>query len=739
MQGSDRRWLGAIAAAVAAVGALLPATALAQTESAAADPFAQGVVYLEADEVIDDREAGYVIARGNVEARYGDRLVRADELTYYPADGRVVAKGGVAVVLPDGSVTYADEVELKDDLTSGQALGVAVRMPNQGKVGARAFIRRDPTTNEFERAFYTACEPCAEPGEPTPRPTWRLRARKVTQDTKKQMIFYRDAVLEIKGVPVFYTPYFAHADPSAPRRSGFLIPSFGESSRTGTFFELPYYWAISKHQDLTLSPRVMSDAYPLLSFEHRRRFFSGGTILQGSMTYEQEFDDNGNAFGEEKFRGHIFGDGAFRISENWDWGFGVERVSDDLYFRRYDIDDEDKARGIYRRGSKRLLSQLFFVGQDDDFYASFAALAFQGLREGDDEDLFPVVTPLIDARAILFDDLLGGRVEGRASSAVLERSEGADSRRLTLEAEWTRPTILRNGVVATPFALARADYYDVNSVPFGSGTSSDTFGRALGLFGADLGYPLVRTEGSTRIILEPIAQLIVAPYGGNDERIPNEDSYSFDVDPAALLDHNRSTGYDVWEEGPRATVGGRATAQWGEQGGGASFFLGQSYRARDAREFAPVSGLGGSQTDIVGSASLAFDRRNSVTANFRIDDDTFDFQRFDLGAQAAYGPARFTGRYLKFDEALLSGRPKEEATLGAGLELTKNWGVFYEVNRDLDLDETRRAFIGLVFDDECTRFEIIYKQERTQDRLIGSGESIRLQLTLSTLGSFGSR
>jgi len=285
------------------------------------------LVYLEADEIFADQETGEYIARGMVEIRYGTQTLRADEVTVNPNQNRVLARGDVTIIGDDGVITYAEEAELSDDLRDGIIEGFAAQFPNGGRTGAAFAIRRGGGVTELRRAFYTACEACSSGGR---RPSWRIRARRVTQDQDAQMMYYRDAVLEVKGVPVLYAPFFAHADPASERRSGFMMPTFGESSRTGTLYELPYYWAISEHQDLMIAPRIMTDANPLVAYEHRRKFFSGDTLFQGSITNEQEIDDDGNKFGERLWRGHVFGEGAFALNQTWGWGFSVERVSDDL-------------------------------------------------------------------------------------------------------------------------------------------------------------------------------------------------------------------------------------------------------------------------------------------------------------------------------------------------------------------------------------------------------------------------
>lgn len=55
----------------------------------------------------------------------------------------------------------------------------------------------------------------------------------------------------MRNLPLFFTPYFYKSLQKVPRKSGFLIPNFGNSSRRGLMFGLGYFWAINRSYDLT--------------------------------------------------------------------------------------------------------------------------------------------------------------------------------------------------------------------------------------------------------------------------------------------------------------------------------------------------------------------------------------------------------------------------------------------------------------------------------------------------------
>jgi len=87
---------------------------------------------------------------------------------------------------------------------------------------------REQGNTELAKAVYSPCEICRE--KPDRAPLWQLRAARIIHRRDQQEIVYRDAVLEVFGVPVAYTPYFSHADPTVKRKSGFLVPNFGSTS-----------------------------------------------------------------------------------------------------------------------------------------------------------------------------------------------------------------------------------------------------------------------------------------------------------------------------------------------------------------------------------------------------------------------------------------------------------------------------------------------------------------------------
>ena len=504
----------------------------ANERAARADLLGEDGFYLESDELIDDGENRRVIARGSVEARYQGRTLRARELEYSTETGVVIARGDAVIINADGTAQFADEIELDEDLTAGVATGFSTQLGQGTKLAAATAVRRSETVTDLNRAIYTPCAICSDHGRPQ-SPTFSLQAERVTQDRNRRIIYYRNAVLRVKGVPVFYAPVFFHADPTAERASGFLIPDIELSRRRGLSYEQPYYWAISPSQDLTISPQLNERVNPFLNLDYRKRFWSGEVRGRFGYTYEQDFGDlfgidpaDGRfkrlqrdvKFGDRTHRSYVLADGRFDIDENWRWGFAAERASDDLIFRKYDIGRVYQDRGLFLADSQRLLSQLYAIRSGPRSYLSIGALSFQGLRPGDDDGTFPTIGPLVEGRWEPQSTLLGGRLRLRGGGVALFRDEnplnpnepGVDSRLASVEADWRRSITTAAGLRVEPLALVRADAYSLSDAP----GFDETVFRGTATVGAEVKWPFIRRTRTGSILLEPVVRVLLSPGPG---------------------------------------------------------------------------------------------------------------------------------------------------------------------------------------------------------------------------------
>jgi LPS-assembly protein len=695
-----------------------------------------GGFYLEANTLVQDDAHNRVIAEGSVEARYQGRTLRADELDYQRDTGVVTARGHVVMVNPDGTAQFAKSLTLDKDMSAGVAIGFAARLQDNIKIAAARTQRRDANITELDRVIFTPCDICAENGHKTP--TWSIRARKVVEDKARSTLYFQDAVVQVKGISVFYLPIFYTAAPSASRKSGFLLPVLTISGPRGVSYEQPYYQVISSSADITIAPQLNSKVNPFLNVDYRQRFYSGIMDIRAGVTDDRDFTSSGDKFGPMTARSYLLASGQFDLAPHWTWGFTAEQASDKLIFEKYSIPDVFTDRGLYAADGGRLISQIDTVRQDQNSFLSIAAVDVEGLRPGDMQSTIPTVAPLIEARYEAPDAILGGRLRIGGSAVVLTRNQspssenqpGVNSRRATLGLDWQSNITLANGLRISPFVQARGDVYNLSDLP-APFASNATISRAFGDVGADISYPLIKQTANATWILEPLAQIVVGPNVRLDPRIPNEDSQVWQFDETNLFDVNRSPGYDLYEGGQSLTLAGRATLIL-PNGGTGSLLVGRVFQAERNLNVPLRTGLQTALSDWVVGADAQLLSNVSLFSRWRLDSSSLGISNVETGVN--FTTSRVSGyvSYL-YEAASPSGGRVNSLDIHGEVWATRHWGV--TVYSILDGNAWRQNDLGLVYKDDCLRVEVLYRRNQTFNGTLGPSSAVVLRLSLATLGN----
>ncbi|WP_333590241.1 LPS-assembly protein LptD [Brevundimonas sp.] len=799
-QGLRTRLLAGAALACAPGVALAQAAPAPQpAPQAASTPGSDGLtpqaVYVDARETT--REGDVVVLNGGpgadrALARFQGHTLRAETIRYDLAGGVGGAEGQVELVSPLGDTIFADLIELDDQLRAGVAVDFATRLSNGASLMAASAVRRSENVNELNYALFTPCPICDANGPKTPSVS--IQAEKVVQNEELRAILYRNALFRVGGVPVFFLPVFAHPDPSVDRASGFLIPVPTYDEGRGVSLELPYLHVVSPSEDWLVSPQINTRVAPLLNLQWRRRFDDGVIVVRGGYTHERNFGDfdlNGDGrpesnvkFGDETNRSYLLAHARFDPDGPWRWGFTAERVSDKTLFDRYDVRDPYQDNGLYYGDRRRLISQLYAERQTRRSYVSVAAFSMQSLRVArfdpvtpalnvfENDDALPLVAPIVEARWEPNQPVFGGRLRLRGSAVSLYRDayvgspvlrpeiippgptaglDGVDTRRVTGQMDWRRAFISPAGVRWEPFVDLRADTYSIAELPPVLGLADETVTRTRATAGLDVAYPLIRRLASgADVILEPVGQLSFSTGVDQDPRIPNEDSQTVELDESSLFRMDRFPGYDLLEGGFRLTAGVRATLRW-QDGRSASLFIGRSSRGQEEHAFrVPVpddpsrlydpTGLASKTSDWVVQGT--FSPSDRVRGWFHTTvDGSGDVRRAEAAVDGRWGRRDMaTVSYIVDRSNPLGGplnRNYEFVQLAAQQFVVGNWGVTVTGIADLERDIITRSEAGIVFDDDCFRFEIGFRRDNTRVRPSGPSEGVFIRLNLATFGGTG--
>jgi LPS-assembly protein len=713
-------------------------------------------VYYEADGVEYDREGGLVTLSGHVEIWQGDRILRADRVTFDRTTGVAAAIGNVVLLEPTGQVLFASYAELNEGMKDGVLRDVRARLPQNGRLAANGGRRTGGVINELSRGVYTTCNLCAD--DPDASPLWSIRARSVLQDTENKKIEYRDAVLDMYGVPVAYFPFLAHPDPSERRASGILVPNAGYSSHLGAFASVPYYWVIDGQSDATITPILSSSQKGALDVEYRRVFNSGKVTLNGAMG-----SDN-NQFG-----GYVFTKGDFSIDDTWRWGFDINRASSSEFIRDYRIRNS---------WSTVLSSQIWIEGFGEGAYSRLDARAYQSLLGNSLVARLPFVLPRYQYSYFGEPDSLGGRFSMEAGAFNLWREQGTATQRGRLSMNWDRPFTGRFGDVWKATLHVDSAVYAAqafNESPNFGQTGAVQSAQAMPTGAMEVHLPLARDAGDWGSqTLEPVAQLIVAPNGSKygftkgpngtnvgTSNIPNEDSLDQELTDANLFALNRFSGVDRLEGGVRANVA--LKAGWNLPGGAlVDGLVGQSYRLPKSSPWLLGSGLENQASDVVSRVTFAPNSFIDLTARTRFNPhNRWDVTFGDVIASAGTSAFRLSGGYiyssvtpfLYYDYPPTGGfygatgaqpatgqqlypAPRNEITLGASTQYGK-WRASAWGRQDLRTHEMVGLAFGGAYEDECFIFDVRYYKRYTSLAGDNGASALLFQLTFKTVGQFG--
>ena len=710
-----------------AIGAVLIGMARAADEGP--DPQQENVL-IAADQVTYDEQLGVVVARGNVEIAQAGRVLMADTVTYNQRDDLMTATGDITLLEPTGEVAFADYIQLSDQMKEGVLHDLKLLLTDKSRMAAASARRTGGKRTEMDRAVYSPCNLCID--NPKRAPLWQIKAMRVIHDQEAQDVAYYDAWMEIFGIPVLYTPYFQHPDPTVDRRSGFLAPEYGTSSSLGLELTTPYYWNIAPHRDATIEPRFTSEEGVVLGGEYRERMASGSATTEASLTYTDKRDDDGVEIDGSEFRGHIFSHGDFDLNPVWRWGYQLERATDDTYLSRYRIASNDT-----------LITQPYVEGFNGNNYFAGNAFLFQGLDEGDDQDQIPIVLPMLEFSHVGEPGWAGSTKTFDANVLLLQRIDGTDSRRVSVEGGWHLPATSPGGHVWRMSLTMRGDVYHTNNVVNPrdprTETNSGITGRLRPEAMLEWRYPLIRQSGTVRHVLEPVVQGIVSPYGGNPVEIPNEDSQDFEFNDTNLFSNSRFTGLDRLESGPRVNYGLRYGA-YGVSGGRTTALIGQSARLKDDDTFGPGSGLEDQFSDYVGRLLVAPSDHLSLAYRFRLDRVTVQARRNEIDLSGGVKLLRLNIGYALLEEQLsesdTTGFANREEIVGSFVSrFSEFWRANGSIRRDLTgSGQTLSWSSGLTYEDECIVFVTNYGRTFTRDRDVEPDTTLLFKVQFKHLG-----
>jgi LPS-assembly protein len=314
------------------LGALLAAADAVSAQQGPSAPGAGTISICRTKEVINENSYHCI---GDVELTMDDTTLYADEAWYFHDEKRAVASGNVLFIQGNNRIS-ADRAEMDTQTRLGvfhNAWGLANIPPSRqtaapvGGFVAPQLSGQDtdvyffgetvekigPKKYKIRNGGFTTCV------QPSPR--WNLNANEVVLNIDSYTLL-KNAVFNVKDVPLFYLPVLYYPTKEEGRATGFLLPTYGRTSLRGQQISNAFFWAINRSHDATIKHDWYSKGDQGVNTEYRYVTLSGDGTIEGHV-----LDQSNNGYGLPSLSYNVRGGGNQRLPGNFRGRFRVDYFS----------------------------------------------------------------------------------------------------------------------------------------------------------------------------------------------------------------------------------------------------------------------------------------------------------------------------------------------------------------------------------------------------------------------------
>ncbi len=460
------------------------------------------------------------LLQGHVRVQHGDELLLAPQVQYTRATTAYRAWGAAGqrqVTFQDPALLLAAQ-SMQGTTTPQRATADDVRyqlLQSRGNGRARSAQVLDADRSRYQDATFSTCALDSR--------LWWLQGRQFDINHATGIGTAHDVTMRFMGVPFLWLPWLRFPV-NGQRMSGFLAPSFGGSSNSGSYLRLPYYFDLAPNYDATLEPAWYGSRGGMLGGQFR--YWLG--LGKGQLDFDYMPHDR--LYGGKRWS--LQYQDYTALAPGWSFNANINRVSDNTYF-------EDFGNSLTLAATSLLGSSAYINGSGSWWNAAVGVDTYQLT----DPTLPYSVQPYARLpRGVLNLDIpLGGPLLfGLRSEAVAFRKHGAlEGDRLDLfpyleaplqGAAWfVRP---RLGYRYTQYWLQQGQGDPSRGLPIFSVDSGLYFDRHLDLFG----HSYTQT-------LEPRAYYLYVPYR-NQNALPIFDTAPLTFDWWSMFESNQYSGAD---------------------------------------------------------------------------------------------------------------------------------------------------------------------------------------------------
>lgn len=648
---------------------------------------------------------------GGVVLQRGAQRLETDQANWDRAGGRVTALHGARYLQP-GFEVQADTLEFRPVEGTVTLTGNRYRLPAQpASGGAERIDASDTGRIDMAGVTYTTC-----PGDD---PDWLLRIGRLRLNIDGEVGEAEQVTLRFFGTPVFYWPYLSFPL-SDRRKSGFLVPEFSQSTRSGFEFALPYYFNLAPNYDYVATPTFLSRRGLQLGNEFRYLTPQSIGVVGLDYLYRDSLLPGNDARTWAKVS-HVT-----RFDNGWRFTADLEDVSDTDYFQ-----DLGRSPQVTSRTHLERRLQADYAG---DIWRVTARLQnFRTLDLGIPEDERPYARlPQVIAAGLWRSGPLGLDWRLRSEAAAFTRDVGPEGGRAVFEPGISMP-LEAPGFFLTPSASLRMVQYQLTDQRPGADSSP---GYAAPILSVDSGLLFDRAFSGGRFVqtLEPRALYAFVPSRDQDD-LPLFDTGRPDFNYVQLFRVNRYLGPDRLGDTNQLSVG--VTSRLLETASGREFLtmaLGKAWYFKD-----PEVTLPGERPELAESSPIVLELGLGLFNNwnadigYQWDNSAGETRLAQYRIQYQPAPNRVVNFSYRYRPELL-----EDVAVSFGWPLAQRWSAVSAWEYSLRDEKTVDALVGIQYESCCWAVRLA-ATEQVSRRDGSTDTALRLQMEFKGLGGSSAR
>ena len=409
--------------------------------------------------------------------------------------------------------------------------------------GLSSFFEDGITT--INKGIFTSCK------KNDKCPPWAIQADKITYDKNKKQIKYKNALVKVYDIPVFYFPNFFHPGPTVKRQSGFLAPFINNSSILGSSLQIPYFYAPSIDKDFTFKPTLFDKNILMFQNEYRQQnknsfFITDFNIVDGYKSKKSN---------EKNTLTHLFSKYQMDLEfENFiesSLNISIEKVNNDTYLKVFDSNITNTK--LKPDNFETLTSAIDLKFENEDFVLNTGFTAYENLSK-QNSDRYQYVLPYYDFSKTLFEN------NNFASFNFFSQGDNILKDTNNLRSRMINNLNIRSRDYFSEIGIKNnLNYYLKNTVSAGKDNTeydSSPEIKFMNIFEAVSSFPLINEDESFTNYLNPKISFRINPssmknYKNENRRINNNNI--FNIDRLGLIDtletgQNLTLGFDYKKE-----------------------------------------------------------------------------------------------------------------------------------------------------------------------------------------------